>query len=132
MYRTQAIASRGILFSTDTIPGCITNLYLIKGKKANYLIDTGLGSDTAQYVHHYIEENCPNPVIVINTHYHWDHIWGNVGFEGNQIIAHAKTYELIEQKWDEMEARCGKWKEGYTKKVLPDTLMEDQTGVHRR
>lgn len=126
MYQTRAIGSRGTLFSTDTIPGCDTNLYLIKGKKANYLIDTGFGSETAKFVNRYIDENCPNPVIVINTHYHWDHIWGNIGFEGKQILAHVKIVEMIEQNWAEMISRSGKFIEGETKKVLPNLLFEDR------
>jgi glyoxylase-like metal-dependent hydrolase (beta-lactamase superfamily II) len=126
MYQTRAVGSRGTLFSTDTIPGCVTNLYLIKGNKTNYLIDTGFGSGTAQFINRYIDESCPNPVIVINTHYHWDHIWGNIGFEEKQIIGHAKIVEMIEQNWAEMISRSGKFIEGQTKKVLPNTLFEDR------
>jgi glyoxylase-like metal-dependent hydrolase (beta-lactamase superfamily II) len=101
-------------------------MYLIKGKEANYLIDTGFGSATAEYIAGYVEANCPNDIIVINTHYHWDHIWGNIGFEGRTIVAHEKAYELINEKWDEMVAKGGKFKDGQIKKVLPNTLISDR------
>lgn len=125
MHTIRTIGNRGVLFGTDTITGCITYSYLIKGKKSNYLVDTGLGSDMARYINNYISQNCPNEVIVINTHYHWDHIWGNIGFEGNAIFAHRYARNMIEQKWEEMEQKNGKWKEGQIKKVLPTMPIDD-------
>ncbi len=125
MYRIRTIGRRGVLFSTDTIPGCVTHAYLIQGKKKNYLIDTGLGSATAQYIKGHIKEKCPNETVIINTHYHWDHIWGNVGFDGNRIFAHRSANALIERHWNEMEQKYGKWKEGIIGKVLPDTPIDD-------
>lgn len=123
MYFIENVGSRGVLFGTDTIPGCVTHIYLIKGERYNFIIDTGLGEDTAKQVINYINENCPKPALVINTHYHWDHIWGNGAFEGGDIYAHRLTQSLIEEKWAEMEERCGKWKEGLAKKVLPTKLI---------
>lgn len=123
MYTLRTIGNRGVLFGTDAIPDCITYSYLIKGKKSNYLIDTGLGSGTAEYIKDYIALNCPGEVIVINTHYHWDHIWGNIGFEGNAIYAHTLAPEMIRRNWNEMEQKGGKWKEGRIKNVLPDRLI---------
>ncbi|HMM20015.1 MAG TPA: MBL fold metallo-hydrolase [Selenomonadales bacterium] len=125
MYLMETVGSRGVLFSTDTIPDCATNIYLIKGKRYNFVIDTGLGEDTAGYVMAYIKANCPKPVLVFNTHHHWDHIWGNSVFEGCDIYAHRLTCGLIEQKWAEMERRCGKWREGPVRKVLPTKLVEN-------
>ena len=125
MYQVRDIGNRGVLFSTDTITGCVTNMYLIKGDRSNYLIDTGLGSGTAAFIKEYIEAHCPNDVTVINTHHHWDHVWGNGGFEGCRIIAHRTAGEKIRQTWDESEVKHGRWKEGHIKMVLPDTPVDD-------
>ncbi len=125
MYTIRKLGKRGVLFSTDTITGCLTFCYLIQGKKANYVVDTGLGSGTAGLVQDYIRKNHPGKVIVINTHYHWDHLWGNIGFEGNDIYAHRSCRDMIEQKWDEMEQKQSQWKEGQIKKVLPNRLIDD-------
>lgn len=125
MYTIENIGKRGVLFGTDGIPDCITYAYLIKGKKCNYLVDTGLGSGTADFIKGYIARNCPGDVVVINTHYHWDHIWGNIGFEGDAICAHPLTLKMIGEHWDEMVQKGGKYKDGEIKNVLPNTPIAD-------
>ncbi len=125
MYTLQTIGSRGVLFGSDAIPDCVTYAYLIKGKKCNYLVDTGMGSETADYIKDYIARNCPGDVVVINTHYHWDHIWGNIGFDGNAIYAHPLAVKMINEHWDEMEQKGGKYKEGRTRNVLPNRPIAD-------
>lgn len=52
--------------------------YLIVGKKRNLLIDTGLGIQNILKV---VSEISLNPVAVINTHSHFDHIGGNKYFK---------------------------------------------------
>lgn len=125
MYTIQAVGSRGVLFGSDAIPGCVTYCYLIKGKNSNYLIDTGFGSGTAEYIKDYIARNCPGEVKVVNTHYHWDHIWGNIGFEGNAIFAHLLAVKMIGENWDEMVQKGGKCIDGHIKNVLPNTPVVD-------
>jgi hydroxyacylglutathione hydrolase len=125
MYITEPVGIRGILFGSDAIPDCPTYLYLIKGKKNNYLVDTGFGSGSAEYVKEYVAAHCPGDIIVINTHYHWDHIWGNIGFEGSAIYAHPLTIKMIGERLDYMEGIGGKYKDGQTRNVLPNVTIAD-------
>ncbi len=70
--------------------------YLIEGNRHNFLIDTACGSDDALLMRAYIEKNCaPLPLIVINTHHDWDHIWGNKIFCDKTIIASQRCVENI-------------------------------------
>jgi glyoxylase-like metal-dependent hydrolase (beta-lactamase superfamily II) len=65
-------------------------------------------------------------VVVINTHHHWDHIWGNHMFQGNQIISHSLCRDLIDQKWEEMIKTKGKYIMGVTKPCLPTMTFEQE------
>lgn len=73
--KIRKIKDRGVLF-THSNPGWDLNVYLIMGRKCNYIIDTGLGSLSIDPIKDYIK-NDNKKTIVINTHYHWDHVWGN-------------------------------------------------------
>ncbi|TCL54955.1 glyoxylase-like metal-dependent hydrolase (beta-lactamase superfamily II) [Hydrogenispora ethanolica] len=97
----QRIKRRGVVFTYKNPSTCDLNLYLIRGEKYNYIIDTGLGSLTAEPIKEYIK-NDNKPMVVINTHYHWDHIWGNGSFQNCFMIAHQLCRELIRSHWDEM------------------------------
>jgi glyoxylase-like metal-dependent hydrolase (beta-lactamase superfamily II) len=66
------------------------------------------------------------PVIVVNTHHHWDHVWGNWVFEDSLIIAHAKAREMIDRPWDEELRRNAHYLDGKTRKCLPNLLFEEK------
>ena len=46
-YYTKKITEHIQEIRCDHIPGCLTNSYVICSARANYLIDSGLGSGTA-------------------------------------------------------------------------------------
>ncbi len=104
MMHIQRIKQRGVLFTYEDPAACDLNLYLIRGEKYNYIIDTGLGSLTTDPIRESIK-NDHKPMIVINTHYHWDHIWGNGSFQDCLIVSHQLCRELIRSRWDEMLAQ---------------------------
>lgn len=37
-------------------------------------------------------------VVVVNTHHHWDHVYGNAAFTGADIVAHEACRRLIEDQ----------------------------------
>lgn len=63
--------------------------YLIVGTERNILFDTGMGMDRISDV---VKELSPLPVVVINSHTHYDHMGGNYEFE--TVYAVDTTYTL--------------------------------------
>jgi glyoxylase-like metal-dependent hydrolase (beta-lactamase superfamily II) len=68
--------------------------YLILGKEKALLFDTGNGFDSMSEL---VKELTDLPVVVINSHTHYDHIGGN--YEFNNILALNNEYTL---KWAEL------------------------------
>jgi glyoxylase-like metal-dependent hydrolase (beta-lactamase superfamily II) len=58
-------------------PGHVCS-WLVEGDERSALIDTGLGVDSIRPI---AEQLTPRPLMVINTHYHFDHVGGNHEFE---------------------------------------------------
>ena len=117
------IGSRSIVFAYP-VAGWDLNIHLILGGKFNYLIDTGLGSLSVAPVMEYLGNN-RKPVIVINTHHHWDHVWGNHTFAECTIVSHRLCRERMEAKWDEMMSRNQRFVAGEAAMCLPNLVFED-------
>ncbi len=100
------------------------NTGLILGKRFNFVIDTGLGSRSVSPVLEYLHGNY-KPVVVVNTHYHWDHVWGNWMFKNSVIVSHTKGRELMEKYWDEDLAKNKDAIDGEVYKCLPNLLFDD-------
>jgi len=99
------------------------NLGLILGEKHNYIIDTGLGSGSVATVLEYIGDDA-KPLIVVNTHCHWDHIWGNWVFINSLLVSHALCRELEDTHWDEALAENLESVDGEVHKCLPNLVFE--------
>lgn len=100
------------------------NLHVILGSRYNYVIDTGLGSLSVQPVKELLR-NGPRPVVVVNTHYHWDHVWGNCAFPDSVIVSHRLCRERIASRWDAMLERNGRFLRGDARMCLPNLVFED-------
>lgn len=118
----RKVNSRGVLF-TFSNPEWDLNIYLITGKKYNYLIDTGLGSTCVDTVKNYLK-NDTKETMVINTHYHWDHVWGNGSIKENILIAHRLCLEMLLTCWDKMLAKNNRFCLGEAQLKLPDLVFE--------
>lgn len=125
----QKIGKRNIIFTWSVPDGWDVNIHVIQGKQAIYIIDTGLGSDTIIEMLDILNIK-EKQIIVINTHYHWDHIWGNHMFQGYQIISHSLCRAFIDQKWEEMIDNKGKYIMGDTKPCLPTITFEQEIYFH--
>lgn len=123
---TLKVSNRITMFTEDR--EWDLNLYLIEGEHCNYIVDTGLGNEHSEYILNYLHDNgcCDKQLKIINTHYHWDHIWGNGKFKDNDIIAHKKTIELINENWDGTYLRNSDCKRGDVEKVLPNVLIDKE------
>lgn len=121
----KKVKNRSVLFTSAPAATWDLNVHLIRGNKNNYIIDTGLGGLNTAPIREYIK-NDPKPLILINTHHHWDHIWGNSLFGGNIIIAHSRCRELIESKWELMLQRSKHYISGEIEMSLPNLVFEEE------
>src|SRR5256712_3235899 len=66
------------------------NTGLIIGREACLVVDTGFHHGTATQLFSVARKHSPKRLYVLNTHYHSDHIFGNLPFTeaGASIIAH--------------------------------------------
>lgn len=123
--KVQKIKNRGVLFTYTTSSGWDLNIHVIMGEKYNYIIDTGLGSLSMGPIKEYIKDS-NKPIIVINTHYHWDHVWGNGSFQDSIIISHKLCREIIESKWEEMMDKNKQYCQGEVEMYLPNLVFEQE------
>jgi len=117
------ITERNIMFSEPVWDDYGLNLGLILGVKHNFIIDTGLGSGSVQPILDYIGES-DKPIIVVNTHYHWDHIWGNCVFENGTIIAHPLCIKKQDKLWKKTLRKHKKYRNGDTAKCIANTPLD--------
>ena len=117
------ITNRNIMFTQPMTKEYDLNLGLILGAKRNYIIDTGVGSGSVTPILEYIG-NDSKPIIVVNTHFHWDHLWGNWLFENSPIVAHATCYEMADKNWDNDLRKNSEYIDGEVRKCLPNMLFE--------
>ncbi|ACJ76086.1 dehydrase-related protein [Thermosipho africanus H17ap60334] len=74
-----------------------SNSTLIIGKKGNILIDTSLFPKKAEKIKEFSKDISGKEItLVINTHYHPDHTFGNSAFDC-PIVGHSLTRNLMEQ-----------------------------------
>ncbi|MDF2842889.1 MAG: Zn-dependent hydrolase [Herbinix sp.] len=118
------IKERGYLFTYEDF-GWDLNIYLITGKKYNYIIDTGLGSKCINPILDYIK-NDNKMTIVINTHYHRDHIWGNASLSNCITISHKLCREMIQLNWDDMLQKNRQYCLGDVKTNLPTLVFDEE------
>lgn len=84
--------------------GCCVNL--VVGKEKALVFDTGSGTDD---IHGLVRKMTGLPLVVINSHGHFDHIGGNSQFDtvymhqDDFVILESYTAELLGQ-WDNMKA----------------------------
>lgn len=123
--KIEKIKNRSILFTNSIPEGWDLNIHLIMGDKYNYIIDTGLGSSSIAPIREYLKHNS-KPIIVINTHYHWDHIGGNSSLKNCIIISHKLCREMIEVNWEEMIQRNKKYLNGEVEMYLPNLIFEKE------
>ena len=124
----KRIGKRGYLFifefgdaGTDT-----TNVYLIKGAQHWFVIDTFLGPAAISEIATYLETDLDvNSTIVINTHAHFDHFWGNSAFQKATIVGHVLCKQDINrsQQINNLKKHAS-LQQGQVELVAPDLTFE--------
>lgn len=96
----ERIGQRGYLFTFDDLKqahyDCSTSVYVINGANRYVFCDSYLGEKYIELMAKYLFAKCGKKEgVVFNSHYHWDHIWGNSAFKETLIISHTLTRDLI-------------------------------------
>lgn len=108
------------------------NMILIKDQLP-VLIDTGFGSDAGQ-TEQFIREAGVSPEalqLIVNTHYHSDHVGGNFYFQQNYgvtIAAHKWDAEIINTH--DSEACSSEWLNQPVESYRADTKLSDNDEIH--
>ncbi|WP_411681978.1 MBL fold metallo-hydrolase [Clostridium thailandense] len=113
----------------DNIESYTTNVFLIEKKSKIFIIDTFCGTDSMIPIKKALEGK-DKEVIVVNTHFHWDHVWGNCSFKENMIISHEKCRELLDKHWDEQLKKNEKYILGNAEKYLPNLTFDTSINFH--
>ena len=122
----QKITNRNITFTANESAESTVTIGLIRGKAHNFIIDTGTGGGFAQAILDYLVGD-PLPIIVVNTHHHWDHVYGNWMFDGKEIIAHKLCPRLMDAEWETKLTKLkaeGAYLLGEVHKHLPNRLID--------
>jgi glyoxylase-like metal-dependent hydrolase (beta-lactamase superfamily II) len=121
------IGGRGLMFDFEEGETTLgqTIVYAIKGEKYIFLCDTQTGPKPMKLVKEYLKNELKHKkLIIFNSHYHWDHIWGNDYFENSIIVSHSKAREnMIENAEDELKDNS-KFVEGKINIKYPDITFD--------
>lgn len=89
------VGERAVVFRRRAL-GFWVSATLILTREFNLLVDTLLGSgDMAAVKAVLAERGRGRPLFVVNTHFHWDHVWGNDAFPATPILAHRLCREAM-------------------------------------
>lgn len=122
----KKVGNRGTLFTFYDL-GIPTNVYVIQGNNYIYIIDTYLGPDVMAEIKQYIDENyAEKTMIVINSHSHWDHVWGNSLFSSSLIIGHKKCREYMETDGMKKLKEHAEFKRGEIILTYPNLTFTDR------
>lgn len=120
------VGSRGTLFTFHDL-GIATNVYVIHAEQHVYIIDTYLGPDIMKPVNQYIEElYSGKPLIIVNSHSHWDHVWGNSLYTSTLIISHTRCKENMRKDGLEELEKHTAYKRGQIILTYPNLTFTDK------
>lgn len=101
-----------------------THVLVYQGHECTFVVDTFLGPGIMREMLATLPVSFKHqPFIVINTHFHYDHIWGNQAYSESLRIATPLCRKLIEQHFEEeKQANLTWWEEG-NQMCLPNCLI---------
>ena len=128
--KTNYLAPDSCIFEFDELTDYKTYVASIYRNHTIYLIDTFLGPEAMHQIMRYLEKHFSyQQVVVINTHYHFDHIWGNCYFENSTIIAHHQCKENIKNLfWQEAQSNYA-YRLGDVSMQLPTFTFESSLSL---
>lgn len=89
------------------------NVGLIVGEAGAIVIDTRIHEAEAEELRESIRSVTSTPIAwAINTHWHWDHTFGNARFKDVPIVSHRRARERLAADADSAKADAANWMEG--------------------
>lgn len=123
----QSIGSNSTVYIYDNIEDYVTHVFFIEHESKIFIIDTFCGSESMSPILKRIKNiSDDKEVIVINTHFHWDHVWGNGSFKKNTIISHEICRELLDKSWEMQIIQNKKYISGIAEKHLPNLTFKEK------
>ena len=107
------------------------NLPVLMTASRIFVVDTYMGPESIKEVVSYCKKNLKGRKgYVINTHSHFDHVWGNSAFPGWDIICHSSCYDILKSEGKKTITEISKTNPEWVKEkinlVLPDLLFESE------
>jgi glyoxylase-like metal-dependent hydrolase (beta-lactamase superfamily II) len=86
------------------------NVGVVVGEDGVLIVDSRAHRVEAEELRAELETLTALPVRwVVNTHYHWDHTFGNGQFAGAEIWGHARCRQVLVTRGDEMKESAKTW-----------------------
>jgi Zn-dependent hydrolases, including glyoxylases len=124
--KIKQVGTRNFIFTYYDSEDWDLNLQLIIGEKYNYIIDPGIGAHTLNPMINFASVRNQNPFIIINTHYHWDHIWANCLVKEATIISHRSCIEAITGDWERSIQKNKAYIKDPVEMRLPSLVFEER------
>jgi cyclase len=124
LMKVTQVGQRGLVFGFED--PFFTNVYVILGDSRVFVCDTFCGPNSMKEVVDYLDqqEHKSLPIVVFNSHSHYDHVWGNSYFEGVPIISHHECPSLIDSEGPQALLDYAAHMKGDVSLVTPNTTFE--------
>lgn len=119
-----------------TTQGSLLNTGLVVGTERAMVIDTGCGPRQGREILAAVREKTGLPLVVVNTHAHYDHFFGNAVFASDGVTefwAHENCAAEIEENGDEQrrlvasaEPEMAAGQGSDAELVVPNAIVKDQ------
>lgn len=123
MVTVEKISENSKAYIFDELKDYLTNVFVIEKNNRVYIIDTFCGDG---YMRPILKSLGNKEIVVINTHFHWDHVLGNCCFDGCKIISHEKCRKLLDECWESHLNQNEKYVLGAANKKLPNMTFDSE------
>lgn len=122
----KRVGTRGYLATFDK--PYLTNVYVINGSEHVFVCDTFLGPKPMQNLLSSLRKLhvINKPVVVFNSHHHYDHVWGNMHFPSSMILAHMDCRKRMEQTGKKDLVEFNQHAQGQVTVALPNVVFTDR------
>lgn len=100
------------------------NVGVVVGEDGVLLVDTRASLRQARELSQELQGLTNLPVRwVVNTHWHWDHTFGNAEFRGAEIWGHQLTRLVMEERGEEMKEAAREWFDTSRREEIDEVVL---------